>query len=506
MGKINLIVIVSAVGVLSALLVLFGHSVYPLPLGDAIHYIPPALNVAAGRGLLNEVSDLFFLDNTGQGRFLYYPPLFQMVLGRLLWEATPQAAFTVIALLNSLTLTLCAFIFYKAATASLAPVRFPEGRGMKGVGWFPIVFLLACLIGQATRFTYHDGGRSEILATLLVAASIATVIISPLKFLWAPLGVLLGLTGAAHAVGAVLLGSFIGLFYSARVGAKKGMMYLTALYSLSMAVFAALMSLSPYGPGETMSGIRRHAAGAVVGVGDYGFLKFYFFEPRFSFYGLLLFAALGAGAHLVLRYRSRLAWPSAFFFFAVLFGGAAYYFAFRSFNRPYNIFLFSPLFFAVLIYYGIGEIRRMPAKIALLGIAGATTFGFLRCSLLYPYFLNYGMPLKEARRVFAAIRAQRDPAVYWGVSDSLWVLSEDYPKMYQWAYFKGEPQGRGKPSLRILQQNYFFHEAPPRLGDYVLKENYFEKRLPTLFGIKLANKMPGYAFAVYEMRSPGAAN
>src|ERR1700683_3767006 len=88
--------------VASIFLIVFGHYGFPLPQQDAMDYIPPAINYAAGKGLVNEVSSTsYFADPTGQARFLYYPPLFQIVLGRLMWHADVITAFTVIGLLDS---------------------------------------------------------------------------------------------------------------------------------------------------------------------------------------------------------------------------------------------------------------------------------------------------------------------------------------------------------------------------------------------------------------------
>jgi hypothetical protein len=199
-------VLALAVAALAGLRLAFGLASFPPPLSDAVFHIPPALSHEAGTGLANPLWDLTAtFDTTGQSRFLQYPPLFALTLSALMWEATPRAAFVVIALMDAASLALCGLVFFRLLC--LQEERFR---------WLTAAIAVAGLAGLTTRFAYHHDGRPEALGTVFVVAASAVAMRTSTRLLWLALGVFLGLLGATHPVGAILLAGLIGMYFAAR--------------------------------------------------------------------------------------------------------------------------------------------------------------------------------------------------------------------------------------------------------------------------------------------------
>jgi hypothetical protein len=134
------------------------------------------------------------------------------------------------------------------------------------------------------------------------------------------------------------------------------------------------------------------------------------------------------------------------------------------------------------------------AAYALVTLASAA--GFARSALLFPFYLSGGVSLAEARARFEPIRREATGRI--GVSGSLWVLAEDYERMFVWgsaAFIDHSAESAG--ATLVLQQNYTGWAAPPEIANHRLVYSSFTTEAPALFGLRLANAMPGYAFAVY---------
>jgi len=130
---------------------------------------------------------------------------------------------------------------------------------------------------------------------------------------------------------------------------------------------------------------------------------------------------------------------------------------------------------------------------------GLTGIGLFRLSVLFPTYNRQGMPLSEARDLFQQIE-QRAPAnTIFFVTNSLWLLSEDYGRLRPFSPDLPEAyQKQNVPSVVFLQQNYLpFRQAPDAMGNLVREKNWFRTGKPSLFSVPLAGTIPGYQFAVY---------
>jgi hypothetical protein len=451
-------------GLLIVSLLAFGASVFPIPSGDSQAFVPPALLLEAGGGLRNPISGLTRqLDPTGRARYLQYPPLFPCTVSALMARPTPAAAFLAIAGLNAVNVVLCALLFARAAG--------PGRRAAAG----------AALLGIATLLAGEQTGRPEVLATLWVLLAIHAHLALPPERSWLPAGVILGLLGATHPVGALLLGLLAVLAYAARLPAGRALAISAGTLAASLAVFAGVLAASPYGLRETLGGLLRHGGAVAARASQGSLIPYWITNPGGTLYALpyLLLIAL-----LVWRgTRRELPVRSPVLFAAALLPLLAV--AWRTGvsipELSYNVLLFAPAVFAANL--------RLAGGVAL--VQGVTGLGYLRQLVLFGIFLTQGVPLAEARAAFQRLPAEARVAV----TPSFWVVAEDYGRMTVFPLAEGPGAGR---DVVMVQQSYTGLTSPPAIPGYHLVENHFLPHPARLLGIKVSNTVPGYGYAIYR--------
>jgi hypothetical protein len=81
------------------------------------------------------------------------------------------------------------------------------------------------------------------------------------------------------------------------------------------------------------------------------------------------------------------------------------------------------------------------------------------------------------------------------VTPSLWVVTEDYDRMTVFPLAEGPRPGAGAV---VIQQSYTGLASPPEVPGYRLVEDHFLPRPGLLLGVRVANTVPGYGYAVYR--------
>ncbi len=316
-------------------LLAFGASVFPIPSGDSHAFVPPALLLKAGGGLRNPISELARqLDPTGQARYLQYPPLFPWALSRLMARPTPAAAFLAIAGLNAVNVVLCALLFARAARSG------------------PWAAALA-LLGTATLLAGEQTGRPEVLATLWVLLAIHVHLALPPERSWLPAGVILGLLGATHPVGALLLGLLAVLAYAVRLPTGRALRVSCGTLAVSLAVFTGILAASPFGLRETLEGMRRHG-GAVAARGSQGALVTYWISnPGGTLYALPYLLLLALLAWRIWRRDLAVRSPVLFTVALLPLLGVVWRAGIQIPELSYNVLLFAPAVFAANLHLAV---------------------------------------------------------------------------------------------------------------------------------------------------------
>jgi hypothetical protein len=475
---------------------LFALHAYPTPGTDAPSFLATAIDQRLGRGLVNPFyPQMGFADPTGSQRYVYYPPLFPLVVAALMPSATPTGAFLAIALLRAASIVLsCALLLGVARRAE---------RGLSA----PTAALIAlALCGLATNWL-PTLGRPEALATLLVVAAALGALRLRGAALVAFLGIATGLVGATQPFGAVEMVAASGLAWSTREPTRTALLRTGAAAALGLAVFAAVLALSPHGLSETLLGMARAFPYTpwAAPPGE-GWWKPWITARRSTFYGPLLLLAAACGAHLLARgggVRSRPAFTACGLALAAcLYHGSLTHDS----RRNYNALLLSPLLFAVVVYWFAASRSWAGARWARLGRAAClacvlgTAAGFLGHLAALPWFVAHGRGLDEARAAWRSVPFPAGARIV--LMGNLWAVSEDYGRMEVLsASALGDAMRRRPVPVLALGQRAEHRGVPPPLPGFVLLRDAFNRewRPPPVLRHFLEED---YSFAVYAPGPP----
>jgi hypothetical protein len=484
----------------SVILLTFGWYTYPSPGGDSVLYMPTSLSLTVGDGLISYFAPLpIQLDPVGENRVLVYTPLFFMIVGHLTWEPTAQAAFFLIALFSVLNLIIASVLFYKATTFD-----------NRHLDWFATFLIIASIGGVCTTLVYQQSsGRPETLVTFWLLLGILVAIYTPPNYRWLPLGTMLGLLGATHPVGAVLSTWLVSIYFAVSYTLLPALRHLAQTAIVSIGVFVGIMLLGPYSILEVIAAIRQ-AAPLAGGAGESLILiSSWITSPQRPFYGLIALLATGY-LLFICAYRFQSIRAKLLFFpFVFLFLYSVYQFSILYPFRVYNLLILAPLWFITIIWLGTHDLPvqykkvKQVSQFALLFVLALSTIGFIRHVILFPVFLDDSSTLSDAQSVVQEFVSDEVSSI--GFTSSLWTLfdPDDYHRMYP-VYPNGElsfPEviNPGEPlDIIIIQQNYSGNLQAPDISGYTRVYNSFVPHHQYLWGVKVANTTPGYAFAVYE--------
>ena len=489
-------IFIAAVIILAIITIIFGYTGYSLNgYLDSIFFIPPAVSFAIGQGFVNPVTDLrsAWGDPIGHERYLYFPPLFPLLISAFILESISlppsQQALLGAGILSALAVILASLVFYKIATL----------RGKK------FDFLSAMLICAALliilRASWGFIARPETLEGLLVAVGflIAFYVRRPWQVV-AGFAVLLGLMAATHPFGAVFFALLAGLFFSFFHEWRRSIIYIVATYLLAFVAFLLVMQISPYSISDTFVGVFRHGS-LVLQRLDISNAVVFLGSPYTILYGIIMAFLAAFCAHFCFRHRKEIKTFFLFALFAACIAGLMVYFVLISI-KTYYAALFSIFVFSALVYYLIHSVNVRLIKYATLLFLVFLAMLSLRPVLAFPSFVKHGVTIAAAREKFKAVAARHPDADIF-IAASLWVLSEDYERMHYIGDITPGQKAR-RPLVVLLDQNHSYGnwspaaDPPAEAEGCPLKENYFVDKVPRFLGVKLSNAMPGYGFAVYE--------
>lgn len=464
---------------------------YPAPTTDAPLFLPTAISVELGRGLVVplpvRVTDV---DPTGQKRYLFHAPLFPLAVSLLMTSPTPRAAFLAVAVLRSLSLLMAAHFFL--GLLSRAGIALDRTAG----------FLIAgSLVGLATGWL-PTIGRPEALATVWVLAGAIAILRLSGWHLVVALGVALGLLGATHPFAAVEATLLIGLYCAAVFNHREALLRTGLVTVLGLAVFAVVMTATPHGLWQNLAGmVRAYGRGPRWSPPGTDWWRPWVTVRRSLLYGPLVLGALLAGAHLLARRCRDMGSRIVMCGFAALFAAALYHgsVAFHS-RRNYNALVLSPILYGVaLLWIWLSPDRTSRgwviwARRALALSMLATTVGFLGHVMAFPWFLRHAHTLGSARAEWRRLHLATGRSR--AMVGHAWVLSEDYDAMRLANLDEIKATPEPKPVLVLGQPRGHRGDAPPVPG-FVLFHDFFNPSLADPPPLLKYFVEEDYSFAVY---------
>jgi hypothetical protein len=491
-------VLVWTVAVVVALaLVVFAAHAYPTPSTDAPGFLVSAINLRLGRGFVNPFyPQMAFADPTGAQRHIFYPPLFPLVVSALMPRPTPTGAFLVVAGLAAVSVFLSAAVLLQLA-------RQAEGRLARSTA--ALIALSLCGLATAWLPTL---GRAEALATLLVVVAALGALRLDGAALVAFLGIVTGLVAASQPFGAVELTAVIGLAWSIREPTRTVLARTAAVAAIGLALFAAVLALSPHGLTETVAGmLRAYPHTPWASPPGEGWWKPWLTSRRSTFYGPLFVLAVSCGALLLAR-RGEVRSRPAFVAFAMILAACLYHGSLTHHSRRnYNALLLSPLAFGLVVSWfaasrswrGARGARGLRA--ACLACVLGTATGFLGYLAAFPWFLAHGRGLEPMRAAWRTVPFPAGARIV--LMGNLWALSEDYGRMERLSPAAlGDAMRRRPVPVLALGQRPEHGGTPPPLTGFVLIHDSFNRDWPGRPPLLRYFLEEDYSFAVYEPTPP----
>ena len=466
---------------------LFALNVWPPLDSDALAYIPHILQYANNHKLLNCVWSPLYGPET---RLVYHGFLFQMLIGSLIRPAAYRSIIFIIAIINAITLACLAFIFYRIISGSkLSSFRKVSivGSGMLGIST-----LINGLVG-----------RPETFALLVVSLLICGLITTDKRRHWIFFGLSIGILVCSHTIGAILLTVLFIAYLSSRFDRKEFMLNLVLALGLALVVITICFLWYPYSLVDWVKGNFRNSLLVVWSYWRANIFLYWFIMPDSFLFGLIFIISLSCAVYLYRCFKSVIKIKWLFFCSTFISLVLIYYFGIRVPTMSYNIRLFAPLIYSVILYTYIlweqrGKSRGQKYKktlvtIALIIILIFCSFGFLREIILLRENIRNGISYNEARNFLQDFRSRNNGLIMLSVD--LFSLTEDYNNI---VVGLENDITTLKPDYILLQQAYWGRLFPSSIPGYIIIRDFYCKIPPRLLGIRIGSVNRGYDFAVYQ--------
>lgn len=432
--------------VLSVIVLRFAYSAYPPLQNDSVFYWPPIINVAAGRGLINQVEqEVHRADPTGQDRFMLYPALEAIVLGRILYPADGGALYRLYGCINVLKLILMALVLFLLTMDA---------------GVLAIACACAGLVSLASMEVYHLFGRPEEFAQIFVLLAMLVIHVRDhLQRGWI-FGFLVALMALCHPIGALMLMACVMIFESYRDYPFESL--LIALVS-GIVTLAIAWHSWPFPVCESLAAIA-----------DHGFQIEQRFRTTPNLWGMFMtdYGAFGELAVLcVMAYAIVAFWwkkrPRNRAINAAgigLLGSLIWHFILPIPPHIYYMNMFVPMMVAFLVWWmqkEKSEVFSIAVFLALMISCGSLA----RFVQKFPYYSDYSFI--EAHRSFNSEYANYAPHDFYATG-SLFALANDFTNVKEDGADPEHYRGNKYAGSILLLQRRFLNgkHFPFRFGDF----------------------------------------
>ncbi|MBX7220117.1 MAG: hypothetical protein K1Y36_09230 [Blastocatellia bacterium] len=495
-------VLLLSIGLVWVVLLCFGWAGIPLYNGDSVAYMPPVVNVANGQGLTNTFSNVAtFYDPSGAGRFSFHGFLYQLLLGTVLTGKTAHALFVANA-------CLCCLCVGLTGGASVLALRKQQPVSNS---WL-VTLVLSVSAFSLGGFVFGVWGRPELFSMVLLAGfGLVLQLVKPERW-WIPIGIWTALLAVSNPVPAIFTTVIaVGLLF-ARREFRPALWETCQAGTLSLTLFGTCLAvLYPYSVGEWFGNLQKAASITYEQGSSFQFSELVSNLVAFPAYPLVVIpVSLSLGSLIFFMgwsgepVRNRgIVWGCS----GVL-ALLVYKYILLKPSQIYSLVALLPLGYvsltSALVKLGQlwNEQRRTVFQLAggtLVLLLVCSTVGLVRRSVLYGFYLKYGVTYAQTRAVFDRLQAEHSGPI--GVTQGLWVLTEKPGTIYPLhTPLAVAPYSRGGGKYLVFQQDGFKTLIPPVLEGYDLVFSSFSPVRPRLFHVSIGNTVPGYQIAVYKIR------
>lgn len=462
--------------------ILFAWFGYPLFTYDSYCFLPASFELSNGHGLFNKFYNAGFIPDY---RFIFYPPLYPVVVSNLMIQPGPLFLYMAVTILNLISVLLSVIILK----------RMIKQGTLKGKGNVRILAFCVLWIFANCSFILTTNSRPEVLCRLFLYALILLAFTS-IRYREMIAGLICTLGLLTSPVFGIYL-FFVCILHLVYTGQMKMVIYLAMGAGAGGLLF---MLLYPFSISELLDAMSVHSKRVIFSRGNErsvsGFLHYHVFSNNAAMGIFLVVFALVYTVRLALENRSmgnrRLLFITVLFIFVSL----ICYFAFRNMPMSYYVYVLTPLMLTLVLADINKPVPLLKPALSLL-LVSMLSISFFKLS--FSFLFN----IRNARYTLAyvdkAMQKYRDmPGKKIGLSSSMWIYFADEKKCLP---FMLENPSATDADFLILQQYGSGNSMPPPIDGYEIIEDYFDKQGFAIAGANISKYKPFYQYAVYRKKS-----
>lgn len=431
---------------IASLFTIFAYNGYPLFGGDSYCFMPTAINLHRGDGLINTL-----YAPTGSEQMLFYPPLFPYFQSLLLFTNKPNELFISLSITSILTL----FIMMRVLSKMLSKIE-------PSISKYLLFFIIS--LGIATGLD-TSSGRPEILLNLWMSISLLVYIydFKNQDYFYGALLTLIGLTSPVTGIYFFLILLILFIYRK-----RKLTSYLKLLTS-SIIIFVVFLLVYPYSFIELIQTMIAEAQKIVFSRDDVysikEFINYHLIYPTYTFYFILFFLSIIFITKYL--YKSII----AITLFALLVG-LIFYFGFRNLATNYYVYNI----YLIYVFIVINTLLKHRYNLTIALIFALTSIGFIRKTSLFFYFYD------ERAVVNTVNNSLKDFNILNYVENSSF-----------WIYNYYHNKNNEKPNKYYIYQQAFSTDIILNEKDSVVT-NFTNTDNLRIAGITIANNPPFYYY------------
>jgi hypothetical protein len=498
------VLLITVTAAMVVLLLFLAWNFYPVSNSDAAWFVPGAQWQSRQGLLYNKLIDFVYdSDPSGEGRFLFYPPFFTFLIGKLASfssDTSYRPVFLWIAVARLTGVIIFAFLVWKLLVVNMHLRRY----------WLLLTAGLMTIASQAL-YLLPANGRGEILTMTLVSAAMAMECTRWAHRRWGTSALIALIFSISIANGALALWIYALylIFIERSLGARLRWIVATSI----LMSFWFLLSYKLTGVDITagLAGVRANAS---MQLNRTDTSIPYLFSWWKSW---VLFALLAVVQTLVQLRRSNIAkmlhGADRIYLAATVavLAGCIYLFALRTAPSHYSLYAFLPLFQILslgLLAENLARSASSRGYTIFLVICLATLMSLLsplQALAFYPYYSSSGRTYQEAKLKADELKASTGCSLLY--TNGLYALdpelqgsifSLDSSGVATSRRIQKEESESGKRSCRlILVQELNSVDLPPKNAKMILDFSDQSPQLAFLRKIRALNSPKGYSFKAY---------
>lgn len=501
-------ILVLTVTALMALLLFFlAWNLYPVSNSDAAWFVPAMQWYSRQGELYNKLIDFAYAsDQTGEGRFVFYPPFFTFLIGKLASFSTDSSyrpVFLWLAAARIAGLVLFAWLVWRLLLSRLGSRRY----------WLLLAAGLMTIVSQAL-YLLPANGRGEILTMTLVSAVMALECTRWAHRRWGASILIALIFSISIANGVLALWAYALYLAFIERSMSARILWIVATAILMTIWFFVAYQIAGVDIATGLAGVRANAR---MQLNRTDTSLPYLFSWWKSW---VLFALLGV-IHSIAQWRRTdgvsFHLPDNKAYLAVTLTALAsgvYLFALRTAPSHYSLYAFLPLFQLLSLFLLADNLAISTARAAtiFLTVCLASLMSLLtplQALAIYPYYSSSGRSYEAAKLRLEQLEASTGCSLLY--TNGLYTLD---PELKGSIYSldphgaatsrrieKEEAQAGKKSCHLVLVQEINSVDSPPRNARLVLDFSDQSPQLTLLRRLRLLNSPKGYSFKAYVQES-----